>query len=87
MKLWVLLALQGDSDKVTLFHLYLFLICADGLSTLIKKAELRGDIHDTKICRNAPVISRLLFADDCADDCFLSFFGGYSMNVILCKVF
>jgi hypothetical protein len=44
---------------------YLFIICAEGLSSLINQAENRGDIHGVKICRNAPIISHLLFADDC----------------------
>jgi len=44
---------------------YLFIICAEGLSSLIQKAEASGDIHGVKICTNAPVVSHLLFADDC----------------------
>jgi hypothetical protein len=44
---------------------YLFIICAEGLSSLMKQAEARGDIHGVKICRNAPIVSHLLFADDC----------------------
>ncbi|XP_045822393.1 uncharacterized protein LOC123915300 [Trifolium pratense] len=44
---------------------YLFIICAEGLTTLIRQAEARGDIHGVKICRNAPIVSHLLFADDC----------------------
>jgi len=36
----------------------------DPLSTLIRKAESRGDIHCISICTNAPIISHLLFADD-----------------------
>lgn len=44
---------------------YLFILCAEGLSALIRKAEGRGDIHGIKICRNAPIVSHLLFADDC----------------------
>jgi hypothetical protein len=40
-------------------------LCAEGLSTLIKKAEGQGIIHGVKICNNAPIISHLLFADDC----------------------
>ena len=43
---------------------YLFIICAEGLSSLIKQAERRGDIHGCRICRGAPRISHLLFADD-----------------------
>jgi len=43
---------------------YFFILCAKGLSALIRRAEWRGDPHDTTICTNAPVISHLLFADD-----------------------
>ncbi|RVX23698.1 putative mitochondrial protein [Vitis vinifera] len=43
---------------------YLFIICAEGLSSLIKQAERRGDIHGCRICRGAPRISHLLFVDD-----------------------
>lgn len=50
---------QGD-----LLFPYLFIICAEGLSALIKKAERTGDLHGVKICRGAPIISHLLFADD-----------------------
>jgi hypothetical protein len=32
---------------------------------LIKKSVARGDLHGVKICRGAPVVSHLLFADDC----------------------
>lgn len=44
---------------------YLFVICAQGLSSLIEKAEREGSIHGCKICRGAPLITHLLFADDC----------------------
>jgi hypothetical protein len=44
---------------------YLFIICAEGLSALISDAELRGVINGTRICRGAPTVSHLLFADDC----------------------
>ena len=37
----------------------------EGLSTLIHKAVNRGDIHGVQVCRGAPVMSYLLFADDC----------------------
>ena len=43
----------------------MFILCAKGLSTLIRKAERRGDIHDISISTNAHIISHLLFADDC----------------------
>jgi hypothetical protein len=44
---------------------YLFILVTEGLSTLIKKSTARGDIHGVKICRGAPPVSHLLFADDC----------------------
>jgi hypothetical protein len=44
---------------------YLFIICAEGLSALIRQAKVKGDLHGIKICRNAPIITHLLFADDC----------------------
>ena len=43
---------------------YLFLLCAEGFSTLLQKAEDDGHIGGVKICRGAPSISHLLFADD-----------------------
>ena len=44
---------------------YLFILVVGGLSTLIHKAVIRGDIHGVQVCRGAPVVSHLLFADDC----------------------
>lgn len=44
-------------------HPYLFISCAKGLTSLIKQAEIMGDIHGIRICRRAPSISHLLFAD------------------------
>jgi hypothetical protein len=44
---------------------YLFIICAKGLSTLIRQAEAREDLNGIKICRNAPIISHLHLTDDC----------------------
>ncbi|CAH9117813.1 unnamed protein product [Cuscuta epithymum] len=43
---------------------YLFIMVAEGLSALLKKAEARGDIHGVAVCRGAPRVSHLLFADD-----------------------
>lgn len=43
---------------------YLFLICAEGFSTLLNAAEERGDLAGVKICQAAPSINHLLFADD-----------------------
>ena len=43
---------------------YLFLLCAKGFTSLLQKAKLDGIIHGVSICRRAPSISHLLFADD-----------------------
>ena len=43
---------------------YLFIMCVEGLSSLMRKYELGGLIHGCKVARNAPMISHLFFADD-----------------------
>jgi hypothetical protein len=43
---------------------YLFLICAEGFSSLLNAAERRGDLEGVKICVDAPSVNHLLFADD-----------------------
>lgn len=50
-------------DKVTLSP-YLYILCTEGLSSLIKNAERRGSLHGIKICRRPPIITHLFFADD-----------------------
>jgi hypothetical protein len=44
---------------------YLYLLITEGLTSLIKKSVASGDLHGVQICRGAPVVSHLLFADDC----------------------
>ena len=39
-------------------------MCAEGFSSLLKKAEDDGSIKGVTICHNAPSVSHLLFADD-----------------------
>ncbi|KAK2382439.1 hypothetical protein QL285_069974 [Trifolium repens] len=51
---------QGDPLSA-----FLFILCAEGLTSLIKKYENKGDIHGVKVCRGAPSLSHILFADDC----------------------
>ena len=51
---------QGDP-----LSLYLFIICAEGLSSLICNQERAGFLHGIKVARSAPSISHLFFADDC----------------------
>ena len=43
---------------------YLFLLCAEGFSSMLAKAQDGGRLHRVSICRRAPCISHLLFADD-----------------------
>lgn len=43
---------------------FLFLLVAEGLSTLIRNAIQQGNLKDLRICRRALGISHLLFADD-----------------------
>lgn len=44
---------------------YLFIICTEGLSILFRQANRRGLLHGSRVCRSAPSVSHLLFADDC----------------------
>ncbi|KAL0303517.1 UNVERIFIED_CONTAM: putative mitochondrial protein [Sesamum radiatum] len=43
---------------------YLFLLCTESLSLLFLVARERGTIPEVAVCRGAPSISHLLFADD-----------------------
>ncbi|KAH9670971.1 reverse transcriptase domain-containing protein [Citrus sinensis] len=43
---------------------YLFIICAEGLSSLFRSQERSGLLHGVKVARGAPMISHLFFADD-----------------------
>jgi hypothetical protein len=43
---------------------YLFLLCGYELTTLLKHEEDIGNLTGVKVCRVAPVVSHLLFADD-----------------------
>ena len=43
---------------------YLFLLCAEGLSSLIKAFMANGDLKGISVCRGGPELSHLFFADD-----------------------
>jgi hypothetical protein len=43
---------------------YLFLLCAEGLSSLLLYEEEVGGIDGVRVCKNAPSVTHLLFADD-----------------------
>jgi hypothetical protein len=42
----------------------LFLLCIEGLSSLLRHEEEAGNILGVKFCTSAPAVSHLLFADD-----------------------
>ncbi|XP_041016205.1 uncharacterized protein LOC121258730 [Juglans microcarpa x Juglans regia] len=44
---------------------YLFLLCAEGLSSLINAAEAKGETRGMAVARGSIRVSHLLFADDC----------------------
>ncbi|KAA3466249.1 reverse transcriptase [Gossypium australe] len=44
---------------------FLFLICSEGLSALMRSAMRNGLVKGAKACRKGPEISHLLFTDDC----------------------
>ena len=50
---------QGDP-----LSLYLFLLCAEGLSALLRKAMESQYLHGIFSCPNGVCISHLLFVDD-----------------------
>ncbi|KAL8122999.1 hypothetical protein AgCh_011101 [Apium graveolens] len=43
---------------------YLYILCAEGLSSMIRRHEQVGLLHGCSIARGAPPVSHLLFADD-----------------------
>jgi hypothetical protein len=51
---------QGDP-----LSLYLFIICVEGVSSYIRDADDRGVINGTLVCRGSPIVSHLIFANDC----------------------
>ena len=50
---------QGDPLSV-----YLFLLCVEGFNSLLFRAEMEGRIKGVSICRRAPSVTNLMFADD-----------------------
>ena len=44
--------------------LYLFLLCVEGLSTMIRKEEMEGGIRGVVVSRGALKVSHLFFAND-----------------------
>lgn len=44
---------------------YVYIMCAEGLNSILRRNEEAGLIHGCRIARGAPTISHLLFADSC----------------------
>lgn len=44
---------------------YIYIMCAEGLSAMIRRSVENGLIHGCTVARGAPNISHLFFADDC----------------------
>ena len=55
---------QGD-----IISLYLFLLCAEGLSAMLRRVESGGIPRGILVCRQDPLVSHLLFVDDCIVFC------------------
>ena len=43
---------------------YLFLLCVEGLHSLIQQAENCGNLHGVSLCKEGLKVSHLFFADD-----------------------
>lgn len=43
---------------------YLFILCDEGLSSLINEKNRRGILHGSRACRRGPAVSHLLFANN-----------------------
>lgn len=44
---------------------YLFLLCVEGLVSLLKKAKNDGCLWGIQLCRGFPLLNNLFFVDDC----------------------
>lgn len=50
---------QGDP-----LSLFLFILCFEFLTRLINREENSGKLHRIKVCKNAPAITHLMYAND-----------------------
>ena len=69
---------QGD-----LISPYLFLLCAEGLSAMLRRDESGENLRGISVSRGAPRVSHLVFADDCIVFCKASTEEGLNVTKIL----
>ncbi|KAL3813976.1 hypothetical protein ACJIZ3_015244 [Penstemon smallii] len=62
---------------------YLFLFCSEVLSALFRREEVRGNIAGLAVCKDAPAVSHLLFADDTMIFCNANSFSANSVKFVL----
>ena len=62
---------------------YLFLLCSEGLSAMLKREERKGNIKGVSVCRGAPQLSHLLFVDDSIIFCRASIDVGLQVMKVL----
>lgn len=62
---------------------YLFILCSEALSELLREAEEKKRITGLKVCRGAPPISHLLFADDSFSFCQAHVREAHTLKAIL----
>ena len=62
--LGVILSHLGGSAKETLLSPFLFILCAEGLSSLIKSTTANGVMEGIVVCHSGPKLSHLFFAVD-----------------------
>ncbi|GAU36186.1 hypothetical protein TSUD_274640 [Trifolium subterraneum] len=62
---WVMMCVSSVNYSVLMNSDRVGHILPECLTALIHQAVGRGDLHGVRICRGAPEVSHLLFADDC----------------------
>ena len=62
---------------------YFFLLCSEGLSTMLKREETEGKIKGVSVCCGAPQVSHLLFVDDSIIFCRASVSEGQRVMKVL----
>ena len=51
---------------------YLSLLCAEGLSAMLRRDDSGEYLRGISVCKRLPMVSHLLFADDCIVFCYAS---------------